>query len=65
VVGPHSRADKVKDIYIYIYIYIYSFLETLLASNPFLDDKNRKQKVSEDNFEKNGPNCRKPTPSWL
>jgi hypothetical protein len=57
VVGTHSRANKDKDIY--------SFLETLLTSDPSLDNKNKKQKVSKDHFEKNDSNCRKPMPPWL
>jgi hypothetical protein len=56
VVGPLSGADKDKDIY------IYSFSKTLFASDPSLDDKNKKQKVSEDNFEKKGSDYRKPSP---
>jgi hypothetical protein len=56
-VRPYLGADKEKDIY--------SFLETLFASDPSLDDKNKKKKVSKDNFEKNGSDCRKPTPSRL
>jgi hypothetical protein len=52
VVKPHSGADKD----------IYSFLETLFALDASLDNKNKKQKVSKDNFEKNRSDYRKPTP---
>jgi hypothetical protein len=55
VVRPHSGADKD----------IYSFSETFFAPDPSLDDKNKKQKVSKDNFEKNGSDYRKPMPPWL